>query len=860
GRGHEDLNRVVGMFVNTLALRNYPGAKKTFTQFLEEVKIRTLQAFENRDYPFEDLVDNLAPERTTGKNPLFDAMFTLQNVDIPRLEIPGLKLQPITHETGIAKFELTLQAVESEQGIQFDMEYRTKLFKEETIQRYAGYFKGILAAVITEPGEQIDQIDYLPPREKEQILYEFNATDLAYPKEKTIHGIFEEQVERTPDTIAIVGTVQDAHQEGPDRHLPQGTGDMKPAALTYGKLNREANRAAGYIYDKMGIKPVDRIGVLMTQSLNRVPAILAILKAGGVYIPLDTALPAERIKYMIKDAGITIVLSEKKHRGLLETLQDQCETLRGHNCMDSSDVYSQGEENLNLKIESTAPAYIIYTSGTTGRPKGVILEHRGMANLNTKYTNNFKIDSRDKIIQFANISFDASLFEIFMALLNGAALHLPDRWTIADYRQFQDYLEKHHITIATLPPPYAVNLEPERLRLRMLITAGSPPNLEFMKKCSRHMEYINAFGPTESTICCSYWTSSGAGDYENISIGKPINNIKLYIVNSEMKLQPVGVAGQMCIIGAGLARGYLNKPELTAEQFVHNKFQITNYKQITKNKIQITNKKQEKTREQKTELNNHNTQHPITDNQLYLTGDLARWMPDGNIEFLGRIDHQVKLRGYRVELGEIESRLLTHTEIKEAVVLLREVNEQEPHLCAYFVSGATTLSASDLRVYLAVTLPAYMIPSYFIHLEAIPLTVSGKIDTKALPGPEGLRPDLKEEYVSPATDIEKNIADAWKEVLNLEQTGVNDNFFDIGGNSLNVLQVNKKLNKILDGKLQVVDMFRYTTIRTLAGYLEQQEERGSEAIDRKKRSEAVKKGKSDRQKRLQKRKTRGVKK
>ncbi|MCP4151071.1 MAG: amino acid adenylation domain-containing protein, partial [bacterium] len=451
------------------------------------------------------------------------------------------------------------------------------------------------------------------------------------------------------------------------------------------ELNEKANRLALYLQNKKGMKPGDRIGVLMTQSLNRVPAILSILKAGGTYVPLESSLPPERLKFMIDDAVIPIVLSEENNLELLKGLQRECEFFHSFLCMDTS--YSleprenaSGIGGLNLKIQSTDPAYIIYTSGTTGKPKGVVLEHRGMANLNTKFSADFKVNCRDRVIQFANISFDASVYETFMAILNGAILHLLDPGTIENYSLFQAYLGMHDITIATLPPPYANNLDPESLQsLRMLITAGSSPNLDFIKKCSRHLEYINAFGPTESTICCSYWSSAEAGDFDNITIGKPISNTQLYITDSKLKLQPVGVAGQLCIAGVSLARGYLNNQELTSEKFVNHKLQNTNYNQIAKNKIQITNKKQKikKEKRQKTQQDASasafpNNQYPITNNTLYQTGDLCRWLPDGNIEYLGRIDHQVKIRGFRIELGEIESRLLSHPEIKEAVVLTRQ--------------------------------------------------------------------------------------------------------------------------------------------------------------------------------------------
>ncbi|MCP4154222.1 MAG: amino acid adenylation domain-containing protein, partial [bacterium] len=779
--------------------------------------------------------DKLEPRRAPSRNPLFDISMVVRNYIKPD-EKPSKKgyRQPegdrertnLKPGKNTSKFDMTFFINETPQNIQIDIEYYTGIFKIETIQRLAAHLNNIIKAVHRNPAVKLNEIEMITQREKQQLLYEFNDTAREYPAGKTIHQLFEEQEARTPHAIAIVGTIQDTFIPAVTAHSSRGTGNQIPVTLTYGQLNRNANRQARYLQTNRGIKPGDRVGILMTQTLNRVPAILGILKAGGVYIPLDPALPPGRLKYIINDAGIGVVLTQKKQHPLLETLHSQSDTHFSYNSMEQNGEHLEEPEearNLNLKIEPTALAYIIYTSGTTGRPKGVILEHRGMANLNTKYAHNFKIGSRDKIIQFANISFDASVSEIFMALLNGAVLHLLDRETIDDYGRFMEYLERHQITVATLPPPYAVNLEVQRLKLRMLITAGSPPNLQFMQKCSRRMEYINAFGPTESTICCSYWSSAWENDIDRISIGKPINNIKLYILSSNMKLQPVGVTGQLCIAGAGLARGYLNNPELTAERFVNNK-------------IQITNKKQEKTREQKSELNNHNTQYPITNNVFYLTGDLARWQPNGNIEYLGRIDHQVKIRGFRIEVGEIENRLLSHEQIKEAVVIVKE-GEGDKYLCAYLVketpaqktgsepgtaqkqaAGSTQKPGIDnaaIREYLAQSLPEYMIPSYFLTLEQMPLTPNGKVDKKALPEPDTLTGTT---YTAPRDRLEKELVKIWAGVLAIheELIGIDDNFFRLGGHSLKAATLMTRIHKELEVKVSLEEIFKNLTVKQQA--------------------------------------------
>ncbi|MCP4149110.1 MAG: AMP-binding protein, partial [bacterium] len=589
GRPHYDLQQIVGMFINTLAMRNNPRGDKNYRSFLAEVIKRSIQAFENQDVQFEELVEKLDPPRDPSRNPLFDISMVVQNFRGPgesgRSAIAGNSTEPLStpeRPNTRAKFDITFLITETVDNIFIDIEYYTGIFKPDTIQRLAGHFKNIVKTVIDTPDAALDDIVLISEKEKNQLLYEFNDTDREYPGGKNIHSLFEEQVERTPHRIAAVGW------------NPLHRTNTKPITyLAYRQLNRDAQRIAFYLLNQKNIRPGERVGVVMSQSLNRLPAILGILKAGAVYLPLAEDLPRERIQFMINDAGVGIILSEKNHLRLLNRLQLECDTFHSYLCMDSYDIHAEEEygkreltdielrynvgetttaQMIRADVESTAPAYIIYTSGTTGKPKGVVLEHRGMANLNTKYARNLKINARDNIIQFANISFDASVSEIFMALLNGATLHLPGRETIDDYTLFRDYLDTHDITIATLPPPYVNNLVPESLKsLRILITAGSSPNLDYIKKSSRYFEYINAFGPTESTVCCSYWSSReavGAGDFDYITIGKPISNTKLYITNPKLNLQPIGIAGQLCIAGVSLARGYLNNPELTYSKFI----------------------------------------------------------------------------------------------------------------------------------------------------------------------------------------------------------------------------------------------------------------------------------------------------
>ncbi|MCP5105232.1 MAG: amino acid adenylation domain-containing protein, partial [bacterium] len=636
GRNHSNLQGIIGMFVNTLAMRNYPRGDKTYTSFLKEVTAHSVQAYENQDVQFEELVERLQPVRDPSRNPLFDVSMVVRNFrrggeGLERLTAdephPGTEYKNTT-----AKFDLTFFIHEEGENIDIDIEYYTGIFREETVRRMAGHFKNIVNAVIRDPFTRLKDIAIISEEEKRRVLYEFNDTAADYPKDKTIHQLFEEQAARTPDYVAIVGF---------------------RSYQTYSQLDRKSNQSARYLHDQKGVRPGDRVGIMLSPVLERPAAVLGILKAGAAYVPIDPLLPEERIKYMINDAAAGVVISEKRYMKTLNRLQCECGSFHSYLCINSEDdvraVSRCGTAPLNLDISSSGLAYIIYTSGTTGKPKGVMLEHHGVSNLNTVFAGDFQIEPADRIIQFADISFDASVWEMFMALLNGASLHLLSPAVISDYRLFPEYINRYHITVVTLPPPYARHLDPGQLgALRMMVTAGSPASADFIEECRGHFEYINAYGPTESTVCCSYWRLETGMDLSTIPIGKPIANTGLYILDEGLQPQPVGVPGELWLSGAGIARGYLNRPELTTEKFPP-------------------------------------AGGPSKSTPLYRTGDLARWLFNGEIEFLGRIDSQVKIRGFRIELEEIEERLSAHPGIREAVVTAREGETGEKYLIAYIV-------------------------------------------------------------------------------------------------------------------------------------------------------------------------------
>ncbi|MCP5047737.1 MAG: amino acid adenylation domain-containing protein, partial [bacterium] len=789
GRNHVDLESIVGMFVNTLPLRNYPSGRETVTRFIHQVKERTLTAFHHQDYMYEDLVEVLVKDRDTSRNPLFDTLFVLQNFQQADLELPGLTLKQYDYEWKVAKFDLTLEGVETGEKLTFVFDYCTGLFKEDTVIRFAGYFKNILSAVVNNPRQRLLEIDIIPEEEKKQVLYDFNDTAAPYPSGKTIHRLIREQVERTPDGVAVVSN---------------------KATLTYRELNNQSQRLAGLLKEK-GVRIDTIVAIMAGRCLEMIIGKLGILNAGGAFLPVDPEYPEERIDYMLRDSGSNVLVS-----GL-----DGLVVKR----LDASDQSTRKPINRQTN-KPTNLAYVIYTSGSTGKPKGVMLRHQGISSLNNLFKEKFKVDKRDRIVQFAAGSFDASVWEMTMALLNGAALVLVGSEIIGDYEEFQDFVSRHRITIATLPPAYANHLDPVKVKpLRLLVTAGSSSSSYLVDKWSPHLQYINAYGPTETTVCTTVWYADGrTGPLETVPIGKPITNTQIYILDtrsSDLHIQPIGVAGELCVAGVSLARGYLNRPELTAERFINSKLQTTNYKQITNYKSQITNK---------------TSAFFASSAVIYKTGDLSRWLPEGNIEFLGRIDHQVKVRGFRIELGEIENRLLNHPDIKEAVVLCPVNREAETYLAAYIVVDKN-LSPTQVKEFLSLSLPHYMVPSYITILDQIPLTPSGKVNPKALPGPDA---GTEEGYQAPRDETERELLKLWSDLLGPDalpavefeaSIGINDNFFALGGHSLKAALLAAGIHRLFNVKMSLMELFKRPTIKEISRYIKDARRAGHITIE-----------------------------
>jgi amino acid adenylation domain-containing protein len=876
GRRHTDLEQIIGIFVNTLALRNYPAEEKTFKEFLREVKDNTLKAQENQDYPFEELVEKAAV-RDASRNPLFDVMFVLQNMDVCEIDIPGLRLKPFRYANKISKFDLSFYCEERGDGLVFTVEYSTKLFRQARIKRFIRYFKAMVSCIPDNSNIKIWEIEVLSEGEKRQLLVEFNDTSVEYPKDKVIHALFEEQSEKVPDNIAVIGSAP-----GPERNV-YGEEDRRPVVnVTYRELNQQSHRLACGLRER-GVEPDTIVGIMVERSLEMIIGILGILKAGGSYLPIEPDYPEERINYMLTDGGAKLLVTtgnifEDRKIGKWEDRKNLEIVLLDFSTLPSSHLHLE-------PVPATCLAYVMYTSGSTGKPKGIMVEHTSAVNvlvaLNTKYP---FIES-DAYLLKTSVVFDVAVTELFGWFSGGGKLVILEKDGEKDPQKILEAIERDNVThINFVPSMFTIFVEVLNAQninklsgVKYIFLAGeelSPALVNKFGKLESKILLENIYGPTEATVYASSYPLSEWNGIENISIGKPLQNTKLYILNKYNNLQPVGVVGELCIAGAGLARGYVNNPELTTEKFDHDLWGYQDYQLIKNYKLQTTNYKQitnKATSNQKFlrgglnqcgsgsvgQLDDRQAQsgnplimmprpHPGTnENQnqrvaqhigsprrgapggrrqkIYKTGDLTQWLPDGNIEFLGRIDSQVKIRGFRIELGEIESRLLEHEDIKEAVVIARTypTDKADKYLCAYITAPGgigKAPAASELREFLFQTLPSYMIPPYFVELEKIPLTPSGKVDRKALSAPEVI---IGPDYVAPRDEVEEKLAAIWSEIVGLKKDviSIDANFFELGGHSLKAAILVSRIHKEFNVKMPLAEIFKTSAIRRLAEFI-----------------------------------------
>ncbi|HEV2763850.1 MAG TPA: amino acid adenylation domain-containing protein, partial [Pyrinomonadaceae bacterium] len=713
--------------------------------------------------PFEKLVEELQPERDPSRSPLFQVMLTLESTlggmgvsgRAGGVRGEGLRVRAMGGEVTTAKFDLSLLLVEAGGGLAGAAEYTTDLFDQATVERMMGHLVRLLESSVEAggAGRRVSELELLSEGERRQLLCEWNDTAVELPARATVHSLFEEQAARTPDALAVASADQ---------------------RLTYAGLNGRANRLARHLR-ALGVGPEVLVGVCTERSVEMVVSLLAVLKAGGAYLPLDPAYPLERLSFMIEDAGAAVLLTRE---GLAERVPTHWAQVF---YVDSEwgQVESLPGEDLGVGVDPSNLAYVIYTSGSTGRPKGVLIQHRGVCNLSHAHGRLFEFPEGSRVLQFASLSFDASVWEILMALLQGAALVCASEQTPVG-PELVGLLREGGVTHATLPPSaLAVMNEEELPALRWLITAGEASTLELMRRWSQGREHFNAYGPTETTVCATAWKYEEGS--ERVLIGRPITNTRVYLLDAGLRPVPVGVAGELYVSSAGLARGYLRRPSLTAERFIP---------------------------------------HPFTEEagaRLYRTGDVARHTAGGELEYVGRVDEQVKVRGFRIELGEVRAALCGHASVRDALVLVREEGAAGRRLVAYATpSGEERCEAEELRRHLGERLPAYMVPAAVVWLEEFPLTPNGKVDRKALPDPERFAHEARPAYEPPRTPVEELLAGAWAQVLEVGRVGREDNFFDLGGHSLLATQLLSRVREALGVELSVRTLFEAPTVAALA--------------------------------------------
>jgi tyrocidine synthetase III len=750
GRRMEETHSIIGMFVNTLPIRTMPGGKKSFLSYLREVKKTSQEAFENQDYPFETLVEKLQVNRDTGRNPVFDNLFALQNMDIPELKLPDLTIEPIEFHHYRALFDLSLMTEEVCGQLDAMFEYNCQLFSRQTIERFTLYFKQLLLSILAAPESRLQEMNIIPLDQWNRLLYEFNNTSSQYPSDKSIHQLFIEQTDRSPDVIALHGADE--------------------TYLTYGELHKQSDCLAINL-SQQGIIPGNIVALSMASSIDLIINIIGTLKVGAVYLPIDPNYPQERIDYIIKDSNSATLITCQKGRNAAF-------------CAHSREPQYQLQHNANH------PAYIVYTSGSTGRPKGVMVPHCAVIRL-VKETNYIDFSSGDRILQTGAISFDASTFEIWGVLLNGLSLYLTHNDLLLSAENMKSMIDCFDIGIMWLTSGLFNQLSGIDVaifnRLKVLLVGGdvlSPAKINRVREAYPGLKIINGYGPTENTTFST--TYSIERNYSsNIPIGKPIANSSVYILDRQLQLVPISVTGQICVGGDGLALGYLNNPVLTSERFAWFELNHPEDQEHQGSKL-----------------------HPI-----YKTGDLGRWLPDGNIEFLGRIDRQVKIRGYRIELGEIEQQLLKIPAINDTVVVAR-AGDHEGVLCAYYVSQYD-LEPETVKTDLSRCLPGYMVPSFLEQIDEIPVTANGKVDRNALPN---ISVALSKGYIAPKTTIQDQLVQIWADILGIdsEGIGIRDNFFQLGGHSLKAVALIARIHRELGVKVPLSELFQAPFIIALA--------------------------------------------
>lgn len=770
-REHAQLADLIGFFVNNLVLRSDLSGSPSFVDLVVASRETLLGAYSHQQVPFEKIVERMQPQRSLSHSPLFQIMLVLQNNEQEELTLPDLTIKPVSSKGTVAKYDLTLNVLEQDNKLWLRWEFNRDLFKAETISQMSRYFEQLLEKMLTTPEKNVFSLDILSPYQSQNILNHYNATDVEIPRQQTVQKLFEQQVESNSDKIAL---------ECDDR------------TWTYAKLNNEANRLAQYLLNEYQIQPDTLVGVCLERSVDMIVAVLAILKAGGAYVPLDPGQPQRRLDDMLADTALSLVVCHEESVEKFNHIKATCV------CVDNQDLHAhlQQQSTHNPQLESQSAenlAYLIFTSGSTGKPKASELIHRGLVNLSLGQIKEFFVETNSRILQFASFSFDAATSEIFMALLSGSTLILPTGDITKSAEKLSDFVEAKGITHVTLPPVLLPLLNREQWKsVETLIVAGDACSTKLADIWCEGRRFINAYGPSEATVCATI--GHYQPEQQKLHIGKPMQNVQVYVLNDCMQAAPPGCVGELYVGGLGLSRGYRNRAQLNVEKFVENPF--------------------------------YEPGRFASSEKLYRTGDLVRWNDDGNLEFIGRVDHQVKIRGMRIELGEIESALQSHPMVDDVVVSAMNADDGDRKIVAHLASkqpdsedqSAQRTYSAAMREYLLSKLPDYMVPVGFVWLSRLPVTSNGKVDRTALPTPDfSLQRAV---YIAPKTETENYLCALCEELLKVERIGMTDNFFVLGGHSLLATKLVAHINQQFQLGLTLQNVFNCQTLDALAECIE----------------------------------------
>lgn len=755
-----ETENLVGYLLNLLIIRTDLSGDPTFRELLKREQDSCVGAFAHQEVPFGKLVQELKPIQDPSRNPIAQVAFLY--LDFPEataMQFLGLTASHIDIDNGASRFDITLAMTETPEGFTVSIEYNKDIFEHSRMERMAKHLEVLLGGIVANPDARLSDLPILTLEEQQQLVQQWNDTAHQFPSTLLVHQLLEQQAARRPDAPALL---------------------FEDQTLTFDQINTRANQLARHLLD-CGLVPEARVGVMLRRTPDSLVALLAIFKAGGCYLPLDPEYPAERLAFMLEDAGASLLITDGDH------LMEQAMRVI---TLDDEPLAKQSTENTENEVRPEQLAYILYTSGSTGRPKGVSVEHRQLLHTMQSAQEVLKLTEEDCLPSIASFSFDISLLELLCAPLAGGRCLLVSTHEALEATLIANVLKEAtvlHAVPGLMRRFVSFATHEQYPQLRQLLVGGeavAPELIAELQEVWSSADVRVLYGPTEATIICASYEVNGAIDHQ--MIGRPLPNSVLRIVDSSGKLVPIGVDGEICIGGAGVARGYWKNPDLTAEKFISEQYSA------------------------------------IEGARIYRTGDRGRYLPDGNIAFTGRIDEQVKVRGFRIELGEIESLLREHETVREAVVIALDDRGSEKRLAAYVVTvpGASR-NISDLRNHLRSRLPDYMIPSAFVYLAALPLTSHGKLDRRALPAPDAERPELAEAFVAPQTQAEQSLASIWTKLLGVNRIGINDNYFELGGDSLLATQLVSQVRSVFEVEIPLVELFRHPTLAELGALIEE---------------------------------------